>query len=71
MDVIEPYRRILNQLDEPFPEPFILQDVIEARRKKHGECAAAAAHRPAGKKPAEKAAKWSLSGRSLVLDLGV
>jgi hypothetical protein len=23
------YRKLLEQLDEPFPEPFILQDVVD------------------------------------------
>jgi hypothetical protein len=36
MDVITRYRRILNQLDEPFPEPFILQDVINEQQKRQG-----------------------------------
>ncbi len=31
MDVIRRYRRILGQLDDPFPEKFILQDVIDAQ----------------------------------------
>lgn len=34
MDVIKRYRRILAQLDEPFPEPFILQDVIDAHKQR-------------------------------------
>jgi len=29
MDIVRQYRRILNQLDKPFPEKFILQDVVE------------------------------------------
>lgn len=29
MEVIQHYRRILSQLDEKFPQPFILQDVID------------------------------------------
>ena len=33
MDMIRRYRRILNQLDEPFPEKFILQDVIDLQQK--------------------------------------
>ena len=33
MDVINRYRRILSQLDEKMPEPFILQDIID----KHGD----------------------------------
>ena len=33
MIVIERYRRILGQLDEPFPEKFILQDVIDEQKK--------------------------------------
>ncbi len=36
MDVIKRYRRILSQLDEPFPEKFILQDVIDAHEKQSG-----------------------------------
>lgn len=36
MDVIARYRRILGQLDEPFPKPFILQDVIDAQQKIQG-----------------------------------
>ena len=36
MDVIKRYRRILRQLDEPFPEKFILQDVIDQQQKMHG-----------------------------------
>jgi hypothetical protein len=31
MEVINRYRRILNQLNEPFPKKFILQDVIDAQ----------------------------------------
>ncbi len=38
-DVIKRYRRLLSQLDEPFPEKFILQDVINA----NGRSAAAPA----------------------------
>jgi hypothetical protein len=30
MDIIKRYRRILSQLDEPFPEKFILQDILDA-----------------------------------------
>ncbi len=30
VDVIKRYRRVLAQLDEPFPEKFILQDVLDA-----------------------------------------
>ena len=33
MDVIKRYRRILGQLDEKFPQPFILQDVIDAHER--------------------------------------
>ncbi len=57
LDVIQRYRRILNQLDEKFPEPFILQDVIENYRKQHGEAQPQQPTGAAGKKPAEKAAK--------------
>jgi hypothetical protein len=28
-DVVDRYRKLLEQLDEPFPKPFILQDVLE------------------------------------------
>jgi hypothetical protein len=33
VNVIKRYRRILSQLDEPFPQPFILQDVIDFYQK--------------------------------------
>ena len=33
MDVIKRYRRILSQLDERFPEKFILQEIIDAHEK--------------------------------------
>jgi hypothetical protein len=36
MDVIKRYHRILSQLDEKFPEPFILQDIIDAQPKQGG-----------------------------------
>lgn len=39
MDVIKRYRRILSQLDEPFPQRFILQDVIDFHEKKDGTAA--------------------------------
>ena len=28
-DVVDRYRRLLEQLDEPFPQPFVLQDVLD------------------------------------------
>jgi hypothetical protein len=28
-DVVKKYRKVLDQLDEPFPQPFILQDMID------------------------------------------
>jgi hypothetical protein len=34
MDDINRYRRLLNQMDEPFPKPFILQDIIDRHEKK-------------------------------------
>lgn len=37
LEVIKRYRRILNQLDDPFPEKFILQDVLDAQRNLYGE----------------------------------
>ncbi len=36
LDVIKRYRRILNKLDDTFPDPFILQDVIDAQQKLYG-----------------------------------
>ena len=33
MEMIKRYRRVLNQLDEPFPQPFILQDIIDHQQK--------------------------------------
>ncbi len=36
MDMIKRYRRILSQLDEPFPQPFILQDIIDEQQKQGG-----------------------------------
>lgn len=33
VEVIKRYRRILSQLDEPFPEKFILQDILDAHQK--------------------------------------
>jgi hypothetical protein len=29
VEVIDRYRKLLEQLDEPFPSPFVLQDVID------------------------------------------
>ena len=28
-DVIDTYKKVLEQLDEPFPKPFVLQDAID------------------------------------------
>ena len=36
MDSIKRYRSVLHQLDERFPQPFILQDVMDADVKFHG-----------------------------------
>ncbi len=33
MEMIKRYRRILSQMDEPFPEKFLLQDIIDAYEK--------------------------------------
>jgi hypothetical protein len=49
MDVIKRYRRILGQLDEPFPDPFILQDVIDAHAEKQAGPAPKRAKEPAKK----------------------
>lgn len=54
VDVIKRYRRILSQLDEPFPEPFILQDVLDFHLKHHPESAPA---KPSEPSAAEKPAK--------------
>ena len=32
--MIKVYREILHQLDEPFPKPFILQDIVDKHGKK-------------------------------------
>ena len=37
MDAIKRYRRILSQLDEPFPEKFILQDIIDQHEQREGK----------------------------------
>jgi hypothetical protein len=29
-DVVARYRKVLEQLDEPLPKPFVLQDIIDA-----------------------------------------
>ncbi len=34
MDTIKRYRRFCGQIDEPFPERFILQDIIDAHETK-------------------------------------
>lgn len=36
MDSIKRYRSVLHQLDERFPQPFVLQDVIDADARFHG-----------------------------------
>jgi hypothetical protein len=28
-DIVDRYRKLLEQLDEPFPKPFVLQDVLD------------------------------------------
>ncbi len=33
VDVVKRYRRVLSQLDEPFPKPFILQDILDIHQK--------------------------------------
>jgi hypothetical protein len=34
MDQIKVYHKVLDQLDEPFPKPFILQDIVDKHGKK-------------------------------------
>ncbi len=34
MDVIKRYRELLKQRDEPFPKPFILQDILDQSERK-------------------------------------
>ncbi|MCE5303649.1 MAG: hypothetical protein LLF97_11145 [Planctomycetaceae bacterium] len=36
-DSIKQYRRVLGQLDEPLPDKFILQDVVDAHMRSQGE----------------------------------
>jgi hypothetical protein len=31
MDVVDRYKKLLEQLDEPFPKPFVLQDIVDAQ----------------------------------------
>jgi hypothetical protein len=52
-DVIKRYRRILAQLDEPFPKPFILQDVIDFQERNNPSTSE---QKPA-QKPVQKPAK--------------
>jgi hypothetical protein len=52
MDVIDRYRRILGQLDEPFPKKFILQDVIDAQQRRLGTAPKEAAAKDAAPKDA-------------------
>ena len=51
LEVCDRYRRILGQLDDPFPENFILQDVIDAQRERYGAPAVPAG--PAESEPAK------------------
>ncbi len=51
MDVIKRYRRILSQLDERFPQKFILQDVIDACERTAAAPAKEPPKGPGGKKP--------------------
>ena len=34
MDVVKRDRQLLKQRDEPFPKPFILQDIIDQSERK-------------------------------------
>jgi hypothetical protein len=36
MDIVNRYRRLLQRMDEPFPKPFILQDIIDKKENKLG-----------------------------------
>ncbi|MBN1393730.1 MAG: hypothetical protein JW959_01680 [Pirellulales bacterium] len=36
LEAVKRYRQILNQLDDPFPEKFILQDLLDAQRERYG-----------------------------------
>ncbi|MEN6458404.1 MAG: hypothetical protein ABFC63_05695 [Thermoguttaceae bacterium] len=55
VDAIQRYHRTLSQLDEKFPKPFILQDVIDQYRRQHQEVQDEAPAKT--KKPAPKKAK--------------
>ena len=54
VDVIKRYRRILSQLDEPFPEPFILQDVLDFHKQRNPEPPQEPKEPKDAKKPAKK-----------------
>lgn len=53
MEMIGKYRKLLSAIDEPFPEPFILQDIIDAQQNQSG---APPPPPKDEKKPAEKKA---------------
>jgi hypothetical protein len=36
LDMIKRYRHVLSQADRPFPEPFVLQDVIDIQQRQFG-----------------------------------
>jgi hypothetical protein len=31
-EIVDRYRKLLEQLDEPFPSPFVLQDMLDRAR---------------------------------------
>jgi hypothetical protein len=55
VEAIDHYRSVLNQLDQKFPEPFALQDVLDAQAVFRGEAPANAAATKADKDAAEAA----------------
>jgi hypothetical protein len=57
IDSIRHYRSVLQQLDEKFPKPFVLQNVLDADAKFHGgQLATTAGAPPADSADAKKAA---------------
>jgi hypothetical protein len=55
VESIDHYRNVLNQLDQKFPEPFVLQDILNAQAVFRGEAPPDAAATKADKDAAEAA----------------
>jgi hypothetical protein len=63
MDMVKRYRRLLGQLDQPFPEKFILQDVIDAHEKRTVQQAKEEAQKSDGGQQSEPGAEPGGSGK--------